>query len=256
MRRVLVLGGTSEGRAVAAELVGAPDVEVVSSLAGRVNDPRLPEGEVRVGGFGGVDGLTEWVRGNGIDAVVDATHPFAARITANAAAATQSLGVPLLVLRRPEWTPRPGDRWQVVPDLPTAAAALPGLGSRVFLTIGRQGVDAFAGSGGWFLIRAIDPPEVAVPPDSEILLARGPFTVSDEIDLMRQRRIEVVVTKNSGGALTSAKLEAARELGLPVVMVARTPIPAGIASTSDVAVAAEWARGPVACPHERRPTTR
>lgn len=243
MRRVLILGGTSEARALAADLVDAPDVGVVSSLAGRVANPRLPSGDVRVGGFGGVDGLTEWLRGNGIDAVVDATHPFATRITANAAAATRRLGVPLLVLRRPEWTPGPGDRWRIVPDLAAAAAALAELGSRVFLTIGRQGVDAFVGVDGWFLIRAIDPPEGAVPACAEILLARGPFTVADEIALMRERGIEVVVTKNSGGALTSAKLDAARELGLPVVMVARTPIPAGVASTSDVGAAAEWARG-------------
>lgn len=243
MRRVLVLGGTSEGRALAATLVGAPDVRVVSSLAGRVKDPRLPDGEVRVGGFGGVGGLAEWLRGNDIDAVVDATHPFAARITANAAHACTATGVPLLVLRRPEWTPGPGDRWHTVPDLAAAAAVLPKSGSRVFLTIGRQGVDVFAGSGGWFLVRAIDPPEVAVPANSEILLARGPFTVDDEITVMREHRIEVVVTKNSGGPLTSAKLDAARALGLPVVMVARTPIPAGVESTSDVAAAARWASG-------------
>ncbi|BDE59349.1 cobalt-precorrin-6A reductase [Prescottella equi] len=241
MRRVLVLGGTGEARMLAARLADAPSVEVISSLAGRVREPVLPVGQVRVGGFGGVDGLTHWLRDNEIDAVVDATHPFAAQITANAAAATARVGVPLLVLRRREWAPGPGDDWHVVRDLAAGAEAVAGLGERVFLTIGRQGVDAFADGDGWFLIRAIDPPEVRLPEKAELLLARGPFTVGDEVALLRERRIDVVVTKNSGGALTSAKLEAAREVGVPVVMVARTPIPEGIASTSDLDVAAAWA---------------
>lgn len=243
LRRVLILGGTSEARALAAELVDAPGVEVVSSLAGRVRDPRLPDGAVRVGGFGGVDGLVEWLRDNDIDAVVDATHPFAARITGNAVQACAAIGVPLLVLRRPQWTPGPGDRWHVVPDLRAAAAIVPALGSRVFLTIGRQGVDAFAGVAARFLIRAIDSPDVAAPADSEILLARGPFTLGDEIALLREHRVEVLVTKNSGGSSTSAKLDAARALDLPVVMVARSPLPDGVISTADPDVAAVWARG-------------
>ena len=240
MRRVLVLGGTSEARRLAARLDPDPAVEVISSLAGRVREPVLPVGQVRIGGFGGVDGLTQWLRDNGIDAVVDATHPFAARITANAAAATARTGLPLLVLRREEWSAGAGDRWHIVPDLASAADTVPRLGERVFLTIGRQGVDAFADCPGWFLIRAIDPPEVPMPPRSELLLARGPFTVDDEIALMRDRGIDVLVTKNSGGALTAAKLAAARELAIPVVMVARTPIPAGVESTSDLEVAAAW----------------
>ena len=242
MRRVLILGGTSEGRALAAALAEEPDVTVVSSLAGRVRNPRLPVGEVRVGGFGGVDGLADWLRDNDIDAVVDATHPFASRITGNAAAATRRVDVPLLVLRRPEWVAGPGDRWTTVASLRDAAAVLPA-DARVLLTIGRQGVDAFADSPGWFLIRAIDPPTVAVPPHGEVLLARGPFTVDDEVALMRENRIDVVVTKNSGGALTSAKLDAARRLGLPVVMVARTAIPEGAASTADIDEATAWAAG-------------
>ncbi|MFD1813716.1 cobalt-precorrin-6A reductase [Rhodococcus gannanensis] len=241
MRRVLILGGTSEGRALAAVLDGTPGVDVISSLAGRVANPRLPEGEVRIGGFGGADGLAEWLRDNGIDAVVDATHPFASRITANAAAATRHAGVPMLVLRRPEWAPAEGDRWHAVPDLEAAAGAVSALGSRVLLTIGRQGVDAFAAESAWFLIRAIDPPTVAVPRRSEVLLARGPFTVDDEVATMREHRIEVLVTKNSGGALTAAKLDAARTLGLPVVMVSRPDIPAGVAMTSDPDRARTWA---------------
>ncbi|GAB2647984.1 cobalt-precorrin-6A reductase [Prescottella soli] len=225
---------------LAARLDPDPTVEVISSLAGRVREPVLPVGEVRIGGFGGVNGLAQWLRDNSIDAVVDVTHPFAARITANAAAATRQMGVPLLVLRRAEWSAGAGDRWHVVPDLGSAAATVSRLGERAFLTIGRQGVDAFADCPGWFLIRAIDPPQVSMPPRSELLLARGPFTVDDEIALMRDRGIDVVVTKNSGGALTSAKLDAARELGIPVVMVARTPIPDGVASMSDLEATVLW----------------
>lgn len=236
-----MLGGTREARILASRLDGHPDVEVISSLAGRVREPVLPVGRVRIGGFGGVDGLAAWLRDNDVDAVVDATHPFAATITANAARATAQAGVPMLVLRRAEWTPRPNDRWHVVPDLASAAETTERLGERVFLTIGRQGVDAFAGSAGWFLVRAIDPPDVRMPRRSELLLARGPFTVDDEIALMRRQRIDVLVTKNSGGALTEAKLDAARELGVPVVMVARTLIPDGVASTSDLDAAVSWA---------------
>ncbi|WP_137724255.1 cobalt-precorrin-6A reductase [Prescottella subtropica] len=244
MRRVLILGGTREARTLAARLDADPAIDVVSSLAGRVREPVLPAGRVRIGGFGGVDGLAQWVRDNGIDAVVDATHPFAARITANAAAATRDVGVPLLVLRRPEWVAGPGDRWHVVPDLSAAAEAVSRLGERVFLTIGRQGVDAFAHCPGRFLIRAIDPPDGRLPADAEVLLARGPFTVADEITLMGEYGIDVVVTKNSGGALTSAKLEAARERGIPVVVVARTPIPDSVTSTSELDVALRWTHHP------------
>lgn len=243
MRRILILGGTRDARDLAARLHGDPTVSVTSSLAGRVRDPVLPVGEVRIGGFGGPDGLAEWLRANRIDAVVDATHPFAARITANAAEASARADVPLLVLRRPGWEPGAGDRWTLVPDLAAAARAVPALGERVFLTIGRQGVDAFADVPGWFLVRAIDPPDVPMPARSELLLDRGPFTVDDEVSLMRRHRIDVLVTKNSGGALTSAKLEAARELRIPVVMVARSPIPEGVAVTADPVMAAQWACG-------------
>ncbi|QKT11565.1 cobalt-precorrin-6A reductase [Rhodococcus sp. W8901] len=249
MRRVLVLGGTRDARDLAARLDADPAVSVTSSLAGRVRDPVLPVGDVRIGGFGGVDGLAEWLQVNDIDAVVDATHPFAARITANAADSTARVDVPLLVLRRREWEPGPADRWHTVPDLAAAAGAVPALGERVFLTIGRQGVDAFADGSGWFLVRAIDPPDVSMPARSELLLDRGPFSVDDEVSLMRRHRIDVVVTKNSGGALTSAKLEAARRLDIPVVMVSRTPIPVGVASTSDLEVAVRW----LTQPHGQRP---
>ncbi|WP_245886863.1 cobalt-precorrin-6A reductase [Umezawaea tangerina] len=232
---MLILGGTGEARRLAAELPGL----VVSSLAGRVAEPRLPEGAVRVGGFGGVDGLVEWLRGNGITAVVDATHPFAARITANAVEATARVGIPLLVLRRPGWAPEPGDDWRWVGSLEEAAAGLPG--GRVFLTTGRQDVGVFAGCPQFFLVRSVDPPEPPLPQRLHVLLDRGPFTVDGEVGLMREYRIDVLVTKDSGGGQTAAKLVAARSLGLPVVVVRRPPAPA--AETVDsVAAAVAWVR--------------
>ncbi|MFC9556502.1 cobalt-precorrin-6A reductase [Rhodococcus sp. NPDC056960] len=241
MARILILGGTGEARALAGALADMPGVEAVSSLAGRVRAPRLPVGDVRVGGFGGADGLAEWLRGHRVDAIVDATHPFAARITTNAADAADRCGIPLVVLRRPAWSSRPGDNWVDAANLAAAAGQLPDLGTRVFLTIGRQEVDAFAGLyAQWFLVRAIDPPDVAMPPQSTLLLARGPFAVADEIALMREHRIDVLVTKNSGGTQTDAKLDAARELGVPVLMVRRPPLPSAAATVEDIAGAVEW----------------
>ncbi len=214
----------------------------MSSLAGRVREPVLPVGEVRLGGFGGIDGLREWLRDNGIEAVVDATHPFAGGITANAAAAAGAVGLPVLHVRRPGWTERPGDRWMRVPDLALAAEAAAALGKRVFLSIGRQGVAAFAHSDAWFLIRAIDPPDGAVPVNHELLLARGPFGVDEEIALLTGRDIDVVVTKDSGGTLTEAKLTAARALGIPVVMIDRPALPEGAERVETVAAAWDWLR--------------
>ncbi|MFC7449821.1 cobalt-precorrin-6A reductase [Rhodococcus daqingensis] len=238
--RVLILGGTSEARSLATRLSRLPSIEVVSSLAGRVRDPRLPDGAVRVGGFGGVTGLRDWLRDNTIRAVVDATHPFAARITSNAAAATAQAGLPFAVVQRPPWSPVPDDRWVIVDTLEDAAAALSGLGRRVFLTIGRQGVEHFASVDSEFLVRAIDPPEGATPPLMTLLLDRGPFEVEREAALMREHHIDVLVTKNSGGELTVAKLTAARELGIPVVMIRRPPNPLGVTVFDTVDKAERW----------------
>lgn len=235
---VLVLGGTSEARELAKELT-AREVRVVSSLAGRVARPRLPVGEVRVGGFGGADGLAAWLRENDVRAVVDATHPFAERIGANAATAAESTGVPLLRLARPGWQESPGDTWHWADNLPQAAAELPDLGKRAFLTSGRQGLAAFADLELWFLIRCVDPPEPPLPRHHEVILDRGPYEVDGERALMTAHRIDVLVTKDSGGTLTSAKLTAARELGLPVLMIRRPPRP----DTEEVATvpeAVEW----------------
>ncbi|PRX48226.1 precorrin-6A/cobalt-precorrin-6A reductase [Prauserella shujinwangii] len=242
-RCVLVLGGTSEARALASALVSR-GVRVVSSLAGRVAAPRLPEGEVRVGGFGGPAGLARWLTEHGAAAVVDATHPFAERISDSAAVASRDSGVPLLRLERPGWSQGPGDDWHWARSLPEAADLLPGLGERVFLTSGRQGLSAFAGlSRLWFLARCVDPPEPPLPPRLEILLSRGPYEVAGERELMLRHHIDVLVTKDSGGAMTEAKLVAARELGLPVVVVRRPVRPAGHTVTSvdeALIVTLEW----------------
>jgi precorrin-6A/cobalt-precorrin-6A reductase len=230
---VLILGGTGEARRLAAALPG----RVISSLAGRVSDPRLPPGEVRVGGFGGVDGLVEWLRANDVTAVVDATHPFAARITANAVAATAVVGVPLLVLRRPGWTEQPGDDWRWVGSLAEAAADLPG--ERVFLTTGRQDIGLFAHLGHYFVARSVEPPEPPLPRRIHVVLDRGPFTVDSEIALLREHAVDVVVTKDSGGGMTAAKLVAARHLGLPVVIVRRPPLP-DVDTVETVEAAVSW----------------
>ncbi|WP_104526229.1 cobalt-precorrin-6A reductase [Blastococcus atacamensis] len=249
--RVLVLGGTGEGRALAAALV-EHGVEVVSSLAGRVADPVLPAGEVRMGGFGGADGLAAWLRAEGIAAVVDATHPFAASMTDSAARAAAATGVPLLRLQRPGWVAEQGDDWQWVGSLEEAARAVAGFDS-VFLTTGRQGLAAFAGIPGRCLVRSVDPPAPPMPPRATVLLARGPFTVSDERALMRAHGVDVVVTKDSGGTMTAAKLVAARELGVPVVLVRRPPLPPGVPVVATVAealarLAGHESRAPAARP--------
>ncbi|MFD8389431.1 cobalt-precorrin-6A reductase [Streptomyces sp. NPDC059680] len=238
---VLILGGTTEARRLAADLAARTGVRVTTSLAGRVARPGAVAGEVRIGGFGGAQGLADWLRTQHVDALVDATHPFAEAITANAAHAAAATEVPSVVLRRPGWRPGPGDRWYDVPSLAGAAEVLPGLGRRVFLSTGRLGLAAFAHLTDLrFVVRSVDPPEPPMPPDTELVLARGPFTVADETELLSAHRIEVLVTKDSGGQATAAKLTAARELGLPVVVVRRPPLPQGVAAVPDVAGVLEW----------------
>ena len=228
---VLILGGTTEARALATACAELPGISTVSSLAGRTSDPRLPPGAVRIGGFGGVPGLADYLRDAGIGAVVDATHPFASRMTGNAIAAAEQVSIPVLVLRRPGWTAEPGDRWHRVPSLDAAAAVLPDLGARVFLTTGRQGLARFAEVDRcWFLARSVEPPEPPLPRRLEVVLDRGPFTVAGERELLVTYRIDVLVTKDSGGV--APKLAAARELAIPVVMIDRPPaVPARTATT-------------------------
>jgi precorrin-6A/cobalt-precorrin-6A reductase len=235
---ILILGGTAEARELAAGLHAA-GVPVTSSLAGRVANPRLPEGETRVGGFGGPDALARWIAEHGVRAVVDATHPFARRISASAARACPRAGVELLRLERPGWSARPGDRWLWVDDLDAAAAAIGA--RRVLLTTGRQGLAAFAPRDeAWFLIRCVEPPTEPLPRHHVLLLDRGPYVVERELALLDEHRIELVVTKDSGGSHTVAKLDAARERGLPVLVVRRPPR-LDVASVDTVAAALRWA---------------
>jgi precorrin-6A/cobalt-precorrin-6A reductase len=238
--RVLLLGGTAESRALAQAL--HPEVEVISSLAGRVPDPALPVGPVRVGGFGGVEGLRRWLRDEQVDAVVDATHPFAATMTAHAAQACGELGIPLAVLTRPAWDP--GGAIVVASDDDAADTVARQKYSRVFLTTGRSGVKAFVDSAAWFLIRAVtEPDSSALPRRHRLILSRGPYRYDDELALLREHRIEALVTKNSGGDMTRAKLDAAAALNVPVVMVERPALPAGVRTVGSVDEAAEWVDG-------------
>jgi precorrin-6A/cobalt-precorrin-6A reductase len=237
---VLILGGTAEARELAAAL-DARGVPVVSSLAGRVTRPRLPAGEVRVGGFGGPDAMAAWLAEHEIGAVVDATHPFAQRISASAVSACEAAGIELLRLERPGWNERPGDRWHWTEGLDGAARLAPELGERVLLTTGRQGLAAFAGvDSAWFLVRCVDPPDTPLPPHSEVLLDRGPYTLDGELRLIDEHDIDVVVTKDSGGEHTRAKLDAARLRELPVVVVRRPPR-LDAPGVAEVAHALAWA---------------
>ncbi len=344
--RLLLLGGTTEASALARALAGDARVACTLSLAGRTRAPVLPPGGVRIGGFGGAAGLAAFLRDGGFDAVVDATHPFAATITANAIRATQAAGVSLLLLRRPAWQAQPGDRWMPAADMAAAAAALGDIPRRVLLTIGQRDLAAFAArqpdlvasaevrqrdlvafaevrqpdlgalaearqrdvaafaearprdqggfaevprrdptafvdpcqrdlgggadrrgeqaasaerqgalaavaarrdDGGFagarhrYLVRSVDPPDPAILPGAVAIAARGPFALADEIELLRTRRIEVLVTKNAGGTATAAKLAAARALGIAVVMVARPPAPDWPA-VADTEAALRWIR--------------
>jgi precorrin-6A/cobalt-precorrin-6A reductase len=234
---VLLLGGTTQGRALAQRPL--PGIRLISSLAGRTTAPLLPHGEVRIGGFGGIPGLVTYLRTAQIGAIVDATHPFAATMSAHAAAAAAETGVPLLVLKRPGWTARPGDDWRRVPSMAAAADLVATLGGRIFLTTGRQTIGAFAAVHNcWFLARSVEPPERPVPGRLEVLLDRGPFTLDGELALLRNYRITALVTKDSGG--TAPKLAAARDLALPVVMVDRPLAVSGTSTVETVEDALSW----------------
>ncbi len=204
-----------------------PRYAVTTSLAGRTSAPRLPPGALRRGGFGGADGLATYLREQGIAAVVDATHPFAAQISRNAVDACSRLGTPLVRLVRPAWQASAGDLWIPVDTVETAAACLPSLGRRAFLTVGRQEIAAFRDCADtWFLVRLIEAPTDAMPlPNATLVLARGPFREEDEVALMTAHSIDVLVTKNSGGGATYAKIAAARRLALKVLMVRRPILP-------------------------------
>jgi precorrin-6A/cobalt-precorrin-6A reductase len=237
LTRILLLGGTSEARALAARLY--PDVDVINSLAGRVPDPALPVGEVRIGGFGGVDGMRRWLSEARVDAVVDATHPYSATITAHAATVCGELGLPHLVLARPAWDP--GDAIVVGSDADAAKAVAANRYSRVFLTTGRSGTAAFVDIDAWFLIRAVTAPDAdSLPRRHQLVLSRGPYHYNDELALLRDHHIDALVTKNSGGAMTRPKLDAASALSIPVVMVDRPPLPPNVATVGTVDDAVDW----------------
>lgn len=216
--KLLILGGTAQAAQLAERLGGDARFAVTYSLAGRTERPRLPSVATRIGGFGGAEGLAAYLREHAMDVLIDATHPFAERISANARAAA---GADLIVLRREPWSPTPRDKWTEVATLDAAARALPEAPSRVFLTVGRQSLAPFAARPEHhYIIRVIDPPVIPPGMDKvEILVGRGPFQLADETALMRGRRIACLVTKNSGGEAAMAKIEAARALGLPVILV-------------------------------------
>lgn len=210
-----------------AGLLSCAGLPAVFSYAGRTAAPAGQPLPVRVGGFGGAEGLARWLREAAISHVIDATHPFAAQISLNALAACAQAGTPLLALERPAWRAGPGDDWRHVPDAGAAAAALPGAPARVFLAIGRQSLAAFAGrpEHRW-LLRLVDPPDAPLPlPGADLVIARGPFDAAGDEALMRAHGITHLVAKNAGGTGASAKLVAARALGLPVIMIDRPALP-------------------------------
>ena len=226
MTRILLLGGTTEASRLARALCDA-GLEAVFSYAGRTDAPVAQPLPVRVGGFGGAEGLAAYLRGEGISHVVDATHPFAAQMSRNAIAACKETGIPLIALERPAWTPGPGDAWQAVADIPSAVAALPQAPARVFLAIGKQTLAPFAAKPQHhYLLRLVDPPETTLPlPEASVMIARGPFDVEADTALMRAHSITHVVAKNAGGAGAAAKLIAARALRLPVILIDRPALP-------------------------------
>ena len=239
---VLILGGTAEARELASALVGR-GARVISSLAGLVGNPRLPEGEVRIGGFGGVEPMAAFLSEADVTAVVDATHPFARRISGNAAQASARTGVPLLRLARPGWGTAPqAGRWHWVDSHQEAAMLAARLGGRVFLSTGRQTLHVFAGVLSSVVARVVEPSvEDAVLPEGWLLiLSRGPYTLEGELALMREHGIDVLVTKDSGGAHTSPKLEAADQLGIEVVVIRRPAVVPGVETVTSVDDAVDW----------------
>lgn len=240
--RALILGGTGEARALALTLLDKSEVSFESSLAGRVRNPALPVGAVRIGGFGGAQGLADYLRAGAFGAVIDATHPFAQTISEHAVVACAAASIPLLVLRRPGWTAIEGDDWTWVRDVESAAAAIAGRPpGTVLLTTGRRDLAVFADDRRHdYVVRTVDPPSGRTPPRMTLLLDRGPYTFEGELALMRAHDVRCLVTKDSGGAMTSAKLVAARTLGLPVILVQRPAIPAGVTAVDSVDAASDW----------------
>jgi precorrin-6A/cobalt-precorrin-6A reductase len=253
--RILVLGGTTEASALAERLAARPCFYPLLSLAGRTRSPRTAPIPTRMGGFGGEVGLARFLKDERITAVIDATHPFAARISHNAARAAAEASVPILALRRPPWAPEPDDRWIEVSAMSDAMHALGDRPRRVFLTIGRTDLAYFeAAPQHHYLVRTIEPlGEAFSVPNLVALQDRGPFDEEGECDLMRSRAVTIVVTKNSGGRATYPKIAAARALGLPVVMVARPEAPVGIPEVATHEGALSWLEDLLEHAHGRAP---
>lgn len=241
MTRVLILGGTGDAAELVARVAAIPGIEASASLAGRTREPSTPIGNVRIGGFGGATGLADYLRQMHIDLLIDATHPFATQISLNAATAATEVGIPRLMMIRPPWEKMSSDRWIEVDNIDAAAFALKNQAQRIFLTVGRQELAAFAHlKEMWFIMRMIDPPAAdAVVPPGIVLCDRGPFTLHNERQILIHHNIDAIVSKNSGGDATYAKIIAARELGLKVVMVNRPATPPG-EQVADVDGALAW----------------
>ena len=248
MMRLLILCGTGDAAALAESVQQrlGDRIEIISSLAGRTRQPRALPGRVRTGGFGGADGLAHYLREVGIGLVVDATHPYAARISANAGKACAAACVPRLLLLRPPWTMQAGDTWVVVSDAAEAARRVPEFGCRAFLALGSGDVSAFAGLEGVFLLlRVAEEPDRPPLPGAEWIVGRGPFGEAAELRLLIARRIDVIVSRNSGGTATLGKIAAARRLALPVIMIER-PVPEPGTRVCEIEEAVEWITGRLA----------
>lgn len=225
MTRALILGGTGDASQLAAKIAHA-GIDAIYSYGGRTRAPADQPLPTRIGGFGGVSGLAEYIRGEGITHVIDATHPFAAEMSRHAVDACAQTGTPLIALDRAPWTRAPGDNWIEVADVTTAVAALPEATTRIFLAIGRQHIAPFANKPQHtYTLRFVDPPEAPLPFRAEVIVSRGPFTLEGELDMLRGRGITCIVARNSGGDGARAKIDAARILGLPVIMISRPQLP-------------------------------
>ena len=240
---ILILGGTG-GAAAVAELAAAEKRWcVVTSLAGRTKQPRALPGDVRVGGFGGVDGLTQYMQANNVTTLVDATHPFAVAISQHAHAACKRLGIPRMMLRRTPWQRRPGDNWVEVSVFAEASKQIPQEALRIFLTTGKQNLADFSEhENKWFLVRVVDERPSVPLAHYELIIARGPFSETRETGLLEHHRIDTLVAKNSGGTSTYAKIAAARKRGIPVVML-QPPEPTPGECVETPAAVIEWLRG-------------
>ncbi|MEO6299173.1 MAG: cobalt-precorrin-6A reductase [Paracoccaceae bacterium] len=237
--RILLLGGTTEAGMMAATLAEAR-LDAVYSYAGRTDNPVRQPLPQRTGGFGGIAGLVSYLQGEAITHIIDATHPFAAEMSRNAIAACAITGTALIALERKPWSPQPGDKWQAVPDIDACLAALPHAATRIFAAIGRQNLAAFAAHPQHhYLLRLVDAPATLPLPNAEAVIARGPFTLESDLDLLKSQRIQLIIAKNSGGTGARAKLDAARLLGLPVIMIDRPKIPPR-QSVESVAEVLDW----------------